>query len=101
MHVLWEDEEQIPVVSDAILARANPYLRDSQDLLDEAEEVREAALAADELEAAGAGSEANRKLRSIGEKLLDLRLKAKGAGRSVETIDCVLTRVRAMRREVV
>lgn len=101
IHVLWEEEEQIPVVSDAILSRANPYLRDSQDLLDEAAEIKDAALAADEIEAASAGSEANRKLRSIGEKLLDLRLKAKGAGRSAEAIDKTLTEVKAMRKAVV
>ncbi len=101
MHVLWDEEEQIPVVRDAILSRANPYLRGSQDLLDEASEIRDAALAADELEAASVGSEANRKLRSISQKLLDLRLKAKGAGRSAEAIDKTLTEVKAMRKEVV
>ena len=100
-HVLWEDTRQIGAVADAILSRANPYLKDAQDLTDEAEEVRAEALKADELEAAAAGAEANRKLKGIEGRLLDLRLKAKGAGRSTGAIDAALSRAKDMRKEVV
>ena len=100
-HVLWEDTRQIGVVADAILSRANPYLKDAQDLSDEAEEVRSDALKADELEAASRGAEANRKLKGIEGRLLDLRLKAKGAGRSTGAIDAALSRAKDMRKEVV
>ena len=100
-HVLWEDTTQIGAVADAILSRANPYLKDAQDLTDEAEEVRTEALKADELEAASKGAEANRKLKGIEGRLLDLRLKAKGAGRSTGAIDAALSRAKDMRKEVV
>jgi len=100
-HVLWEDTRQIGTVADAILSRANPYLKDAQDLSDEAEEVRSEALEADELEAASRGAEANRKLKGIEGRLLDLRLKAKGAGRSTGAIDAALSRAKDMRKEVV
>jgi MoxR-like ATPase len=100
-HVLWEDTRQIGAVADAILSRANPYLKDAQDLADEAEEVRSEAVRADELEAASKGAEANRKLKGIEGRLLDLRLKAKGAGRSTDAIDAALARTKDMRKEVV
>jgi MoxR-like ATPase len=100
-HVLWEEIEQIGAVTEAILSRANPYLKDAQDLADEAEEVRAEAVRADELEAASKGAEANRKLKGIEGRLLDLRLKARGAGRSTDAIDAALTRTKEMRREVV
>jgi MoxR-like ATPase len=100
-HVLWEDTRQIGAVADAILSRANPYLKDAQDFADEAEEVRLEALKADELEAASKGAEANRKLKGIEGRLLDLRLKAKGAGRSTDAIDAALARTKDMRKEVV
>lgn len=100
-HVLWEETEQIGTVADAILCRANPYLKAAQDLADEAEEVRSEALKADELEAASKGAEANRKLKGIEGRLLDLRLKAKGAGRSTDAIDAALSRAKDMRKEVV
>jgi MoxR-like ATPase len=100
-HVLWEDTRQIGAVADAILSRANPYLKDAQDLADEAEEVRSEAVRADELEAASKGAEANRKLKGIEGRLLDLRLKAKGAGRSTDAIDAALSRAKDMRKEVV
>jgi MoxR-like ATPase len=100
-HVLWEETEQIGAVADAILSKANPYLKDAQDLTDEAEEVRAEALKADELEAASKGAEANRKLKGIEGRLLDLRLKAKGAGRSTDAIDAALSRAKDMRKEVV
>jgi MoxR-like ATPase len=100
-HVLWEETEQIGAVADAILSRANPYLKDAQDLADEAEEVRSGALGADELEAASKGAETNRKLKGIEGRLLDLRLKAKGAGRSTDAIDAALARAKDMRKEVV
>jgi MoxR-like ATPase len=99
--VLWEETEQIGTVADAILSRANPYLKDAQDLADEAEEVRAEALKADELEAASKGAEANRKLKGIEGRLLDLRLRAKGAGRSTGAIDAALSRAKDMRKEVV
>ena len=100
-HVLWEEIEQIGAVTEAILSRANPYLKDAQDLTDEAEEVRAEAVKADELEAASKGAEANRKLKGIEGRLLDLRLKARGAGRSTEAIDAALSRTKDMRKEVV
>jgi MoxR-like ATPase len=100
-HVLWEETGQIAAVADAILSRANPYLKDAQDLTDEAEEIRSEAVGADELEAASKGAEANRKLKGIEGRLLDLRLKAKGAGRSTDAVDAALSRAKEMRREVV
>ncbi len=99
-HVLWEESEQIGTVSEAIMTRANPYLAEAQDLTDEAEEVRADALASDEMEAATRGAEANRKLKGIETRLLDLRLKAKDSGRSVEGIDAALSTVKRMNREV-
>jgi MoxR-like ATPase len=99
-HVLWEEPSQIGAVSEAVLARANPFLMEAQDLTDEAAEVRAEALASDEVEAATRGAEANRKLKGIETRLLDLRLKAKDAGRPVEAMDKALFEVKRMNREV-
>lgn len=99
-HVLWEEPSQIGAVSEAVLARANPFLMEAQDLTDEAAEVRAEALASDEVEAATRGAEANRKLKGIETRLLDLRLKAKDAGRPVEAMDSALSEVKRMNREV-
>ncbi|MDP9479146.1 MAG: hypothetical protein M3R38_26285, partial [Actinomycetota bacterium] len=99
-HALWEDPEHIPVVRDAILSRANPFLKDAQDLADEADEVAAGALSADELERSAKGAEANRKLKGIQDKLLELRTRAQGSGRSTGAIDEAFTRVKDKNKEV-
>ena len=99
-HALWEDPEHVPVVRDAILSRANPFLKDAQDLADEALEVAAGALAADELERSSKGAEANRKLKGIQERLLALRTSAQGSGRSTAAIDEAITKVKDRNREV-
>ncbi|MBA3615420.1 MAG: AAA family ATPase [Rubrobacteraceae bacterium] len=99
-HVLWEDPEQVSTVRDAILCRANPYLKEAQDLLDEGEEVAQNALAADELERSSRGAEANRKLKAIQDKLLTLRGRASDSGRSAGSIDAALTAIKDKNREI-
>ena len=93
-HSLWEDPEHVPVVRDAILSRANPYLKDAQDLADEAEEVAAGALAADKLERSTKGAEANRKLKGIQDRLLAIRTGAQRSGRSTAAIDEALGKVK-------
>lgn len=100
MHALWEDPDDIPKVRDAILSRANPFLKDAQDLADEADEVAANALNADELERSSKGAEANRKLKGIQDKLLSLRTRAQDSGRSTGAIDTTLTNVKDKNREV-
>ncbi len=99
-HALWEDPEHIPVVRDAILSRANPFLKDAQDLADEADEVAAGALSADELERSAKGAEANRKLKGIQDKLLELRTRAQSSGRSTGAIDEAFTKVKDKNKEV-
>jgi len=99
-HALWEDPEHVPVVRDAILSRANPFLKDAQDLADESEEVAAGALGADELERSSKGAEANRKLKGIQDRLLGLRTSAQGSGRSTGAIDEALAKVKDKNREV-
>ncbi len=100
MHALWEDPEHVPAVRDAILSRANPYLKDAQDLADEADEVAAGALGADELERSSKGAEANRKLKGIQDKLLTIRTGAQNSGRSTAAIDDALGKVKDKNREV-
>jgi len=99
-HALWEDPEHVPVVRDAILSRANPFLKEAQDLADESEELAAKALAADELERSSKGAEANRKLKGIQDRLLGLRTSAQGSGRSTGAIDEALAKVKDKNREV-
>ena len=100
MHSLWEDPEHVPVVRDAILSRANPYLKEAQDLADEAEEVAAGALSADELERSTKGAEANRKLKGIQDRLLAIRTGAQQSGRSTAAIDEALGKVREKNKGV-
>ncbi len=100
VHALWDDPEHLPLVRDAILSRANPFLKDAQDLADEADEVAAGALSADELERSAKGAEANRKLKGIQDKLLGLRSQAQASGRSTGAIDEAITKVKDKNKEV-
>ncbi len=100
MHALWEDPEHVPTVRNAILSRANPFLKDAQDLADEGDEVAAGALSADELERSAKGAEANRKLKGIQDKLLGLRSQAQASGRSTGAIDEAITKVKDKNKEV-
>ncbi len=99
-HVLWEDPEQIPTVRDKILSRANPFLREAQDLADEAEEVARGALAAEDVDASARGAEANRKLKGLKNRLLDLRSRASASGRSTGAIDEAIGLLTSLNKEV-
>lgn len=98
--VLWTEPSQRKTVAKAVMERANPQLGKAQDLADEAEEIHATALAAGEEAATDAGTEANKKLRSVQNRLLELRDEAVGAGRSSARIDELLTRVGSMNQEV-
>lgn len=98
--VLWSEPNQRKTVAQKVMERANPQLGAAQDLLDEAEEIHAGALAADEDNATDAGTEANKKLKGVKDRLLELKNEAAGAGRSSARIDELLTRVAAMNQEV-
>lgn len=98
--VLWSEPNQRKTVQAKVMERANPQLGAAQDLADEAEEIHANALSAGEESATDAGTEANKKLKSVQNRLLELRNEAAGAGRSSARIDELLTRVGAMNQEV-
>jgi MoxR-like ATPase len=98
--VLWTEPSQRKTVAKVVMERANPQLGKAQDLADEAEEIHTTAMAATEENATDAGTEANKKLRSVQNRLLELRDEATGAGRSSARIDELLTRVGSMNQEV-
>ena len=98
--VLWSEPNQRKTVAQKVMERANPQLGAAQDLIDEAEEIHAGALSADDEGATDAGTEANKKLKSVQNRLLELKNEAAGAGRSSARIDELLTRVSAMNQEV-
>lgn len=98
--VLWSEPAQRKTVAKAVMERANPQLGRAQDLADEAEEIHADALTASEESSTDAGTEANKKLKNVQSRLLDLKSEAAGAGRSSARIDELLTRVGSMNQEV-
>lgn len=99
--VLWSEPSQRKTVAQKVMERANPQLGAAQDLIDEAEEIHAGALAADEDSATDAGREANKKLKGVQNRLLELKSEADGAGRSSARIDELLSKIGAMNQEVV
>lgn len=100
-HVLWDQPDQRLQVRQAIMAIANPYDEQAQDLLDQAVEAYQAAMGAPEDKQAAAGQEANKALKLVGRKLERLRDEARAAGRSTTRIEAALARVVAWNDEVI
>lgn len=98
--VLWDEPSQRKTVAKAVMERSHPQLGRAQDLMDEAEEIHAGALAATDDQATDAGTEANKKLKNVQNRLLELKSEATRAGRSSARIDELLTRVGSMNQEV-
>ena len=99
-HAFWQDPSQIRPVRKAVLARANPYLQEARELLDDAEEVHKEAMASEDEGAANAGNEANKKLKGISDRLLSELAEAQDAGRDAAGIKDTLSKVEAMKKQV-
>ncbi|MDE3074997.1 MAG: AAA family ATPase [Chloroflexota bacterium] len=97
---LWQEPGQIVQVRGAIMAMANPLNQEAQDLLDEAMEVYQTAMAAPEEKAAGAGLEAITKFRRIAKRLEVLKKDAAERGRGDERITEALARTLDWNKEV-
>lgn len=96
-HAFWQDPSQIRAVRKAVLARANPYLQEARELLDDAEEVHKEAMASED---ANAGNEANKKLKGISDRLLSKLAEAQDAGRDAAGIKDTLYKVEEMKKQV-
>jgi len=92
-HTLWTEPNQIAQVRQIIMALANPYDSIAQDKLDEAIELYQKAINAEEEKATAFGGEANAKLKKIAVDLDKLAKEAKAKGRSDERIKDVLHQV--------
>lgn len=100
---LWSDPSQIPQVRQLILSLANPLDAETQDLLDQALEVYQAAMqaAGDAEKATKAGQEANAKLRRMAQRLEGLQKEARAKGKSDARIAEALAQVVSWNKEVV
>jgi len=99
---MWDEPNQIQQVRKIIMALANPLDQEAQNLLDEATEIWQNALAEnDETKITKLGVEANSKLKKITKDLDAMRIKAKDTGRNTAKIDEALKSVVDMNREVV
>lgn len=98
---LWQEPNQVIQVRQAIMQLANPLDEEALNLLDEASEVFNAAMAAPEDKAAAAGTEANAKLKRVTKRLTELAKQAQGQGKSDTRITEALHKVVGWNREVV
>lgn len=97
---LWQEPGQITQVRGAVMAMANPLNREAQDLLDEAMEVYQTAMAAPEDKSTNAGLEAITKLRRITKRLQELKTEAAERRRGDERIVDALGRTVDWSKEV-
>lgn len=102
-HALWDHPEQAPKVRKMVMEIANPALEEARELLDEATEILEDALAAaadPEKDKYDAGKEALAKFERVKERLVDLGVDAKNAGRDDSFMKDAFEKLGLYRREV-
>lgn len=98
---LWQEPGQIVQVRQAIMALANPYDQEAQDLLDQGVEIWQNAMQAPDEKASAVGAEANAKLKKIAKRLEELQREAQAKGKSDTRIAEALFQVVAWNKEVI
>lgn len=98
---LWVEQGQIQQVRQAIMNLANPLDMEAVDLFDQAMEVWQEAMNANDEKATAVGTEANAKLKKITRKLEALRQQAEENHKSTTRIDEAITQVAGWNKEVV
>lgn len=98
---LWQEPEQAVQVRKVIMEMANPLEQEALALLDQATEVYQKALQADDDKATAVGSEANAKLKRAAQRLEALINQAQAAGKSDARIGEALKQVVGWNREVI
>ena len=98
---LWIEQEQIPQVRQAIMSLANPLDMEAADLLDQAMEIWQEAINAEDDKATSIGTEANAKLKKITKKLVQLQAHAADSERNTSRIEEAMEQAANWNREVV
>lgn len=102
---LWDSPDQIPQVRTIIMTLANPFEHETQNLLDQADELYREAMAFDadgEASALAAkGVEVHAKMRRIVQLLEGLITQSEAKGKDPRRIEETLERVKEMNHEVV
>lgn len=101
IYSLWQEPEQISSVKTEIMNLSNPFDREAMDLMDQATELYQNAIQADETRATQAGTEANAKLKAITKKLDELKKAVTLAGKNSARIDETSERVKEFNKEVI
>lgn len=98
---LWIEQGQIQQVRQAIMSLANPLDMEALDLLDQAMEIWQGAVNAEDEKSTGVGTEANAKLKRITKKLEGLQNQAAEGRKNTSRIDDAIVQVTGWNREVV
>jgi MoxR-like ATPase len=101
IYALWQEPDQIAGVQSEIMNLCNPFDREALDLLDQAQEVYQNAMSAQDDKATQAGTEGNSKLKMIGKRLEELQKQAASAGKTPTRIAETLEKVKGYNKEVV
>lgn len=105
-HSLWQTPEQQPDIGKLIARLGNPLQAKAVDLGDQAASVYQDGMAshqsaADNDKKIAAAIEANSKLKSIGNKLQELRAQASAQGKPIDRVEKIISHVGQMRQEFV
>jgi MoxR-like ATPase len=100
-HALWQTPDQRVQVKQTIMALANPIIQAVNDLMDEAVETYQNAMATPEDKATDAGREANKKFRMVQHKLEGLFNDAQAKGKDTSRIQEARAQVDVWNKEVV
>ncbi len=98
---LWVEQGQIQQVRQAIMGLANPLDMEAADLLDQAMEIWQEAVNADDDKATNIGTEANAKLKKITKKLEGLKKQAAENQKNTARIDDTISQVAGWNKEVI
>ncbi|RJX17702.1 MAG: ATPase [Ammonifex sp.] len=100
-HALWQTPDQRVQVKQTIMALANPIVQAVNDLMDEAVETYQNAMAAPEDKATDAGRESNKKFKMVLHKLEGLLNDAQAKGKDTGRIQEAREQVASWNKEVV
>jgi MoxR-like ATPase len=99
-HVLWQEPEQRAQVAKTVLLLVSPFEQEAQDLMDQAQEAYQAAIAAPEDQQNAAGLEANKTLKLVAKRLEQVAEKARAAGKPCRRAEDGVAAVQAWQQEV-
>jgi MoxR-like ATPase len=100
-HSLWVEPNQRLQIRQLIMSLANPLDQEALELLDQAMEIWQKAINAEEADSTAAGMEANKKLKNITKRLEELKGKAQKEGKGDGRITDALTQTMTWNKEVI